>query len=116
MSNELFTPSTESGREMLLSNIELDVMKLKLKLQITAHAIYDQTVKSNISDEKRAKNHELTETLLDAKKVIEQYQALDAKRYSRNIRLISEIQKRDRVIQEMELELKNLKDQMISSF
>ena len=85
----LYTPSTEAGRELRINLTDIDRLRVKAKLMATATSIYDKTILAELPPERKESNFELATLLLDSKKLIDHYEAVDMKRQSRNFELIN---------------------------
>lgn len=100
----LYVPATEAGKELSINLTEIDRLKVKAKLMATATSIYDRTILSELSEERKNSNYELATLLLDSKKLLDHYEMVDMKRQSRNFELINRCKKLEQDLEKIQKE------------
>lgn len=112
MEDKLYIPSTEAGIELRISLTEIDRLKIKSDIIVLASSIYDKTINSSLSEERKKHNYDLALLLLNAKKLIEHFEEVDMKRQSRNFELINRCKQKDLKINELIKENEYLKERI----
>lgn len=105
--------STLAGKELIKSISDVGVKRLTLRLQVLANGIYDKTISSEMSEDRKEQNFRLCEALLDAKRMIDRFVELDAKRMSNNFSYINELAKIKKEYKKLIEENKYLKEKIL---
>lgn len=102
-----------SMSELLLSYSEMKLLKHKMMLTLTARSIYEKTIVSQLSDERKDANFELINLLNDTNKILDEMKKIDDKRMSNNFRLINEIKILKQENERLNKELETIKNNLI---
>jgi len=91
----------------------MKLLKHKMMLTVTARSIYEKTIFSNLTDERKQSNFELINLLNDTNKILDEMKRIDGKRMSNNFELINKVELLQRENERLTKELETIKNNLI---
>jgi hypothetical protein len=106
----MICPSETIG--LIDSISEMGILRLQMRLTANANSIYEKTIISTLTDERKQQNYDLVNLLLDSKKTIDDFVKLDAKRMTKLFEYKIEQMKIQKELDELKKENEYLKNRI----